>query len=193
MKIKQTKSVNWLSLKKPLTTNWKVLNETFGCWLVFPLKNNQTTLLSWFHNPGAKIDSVSNIHFQKSTDINMDIHDFCMSVFNYLYQCGYRHWYLSRDIHARTSFNGYPYTINIHEWISTFYGYQSSINNASTDIHLDILGFLRISMHRLATDSRSSGLKQVWNYLKQAVLLWGIVIFSIGDRSMDSARKRVFF
>jgi len=36
-----------------------------------------------------------------------------------------------------------------------FYGYQSSIIPAFTDIHLDILGFLRISMDRLATDSRS--------------------------------------
>jgi len=29
--------------------------------------------------------------FQKSTDINMDIHDFLMSVFNYPYKRGYPH------------------------------------------------------------------------------------------------------
>jgi len=29
--------------------------------------------------------------FQKSTDINMDIHDFWMSVFNYPYKRGYPH------------------------------------------------------------------------------------------------------
>jgi len=41
--------------------------------------------------------------------------------------------------------NGYP----------CFYGYQSSIFHASMDIRLDILGFLWISMHCLAMDSRS--------------------------------------
>jgi len=39
-----------------------------------------------------------------------------------------------------------------------FYGYQSSIIHAFVDIHLDILGFLWISMHLLAMDSRSKDL-----------------------------------
>ena len=46
--------------------------------------------------------------FQKSTDVNMDIHDFWMLVFNYSYKRGYPHWYPSTDIHARTFRNGYP-------------------------------------------------------------------------------------
>jgi len=32
-----------------------------------------------------------------------------------------------------------PYTINIHEWISIFYGYPSLIILAFMDAHLDIL------------------------------------------------------
>ena len=38
-------------------------------------------------------ESIANpcMDFQKSTDINMDIHDFWMSVFNYQYKCGYRY------------------------------------------------------------------------------------------------------
>ena len=39
--------------------------------------------------------------FQKSTDINMDIHDFCMTVFKYPYKCRYPHWYPSKDIHVK--------------------------------------------------------------------------------------------
>jgi len=46
--------------------------------------------------------------FQKSTDINMDIHDFWMSVFNYPYKCGYLHRYPSRDIICK----------DILQWIS---------------------------------------------------------------------------
>jgi len=39
--------------------------------------------------------------FQKSTDINMDIHHFCMSVSNnYAYKLEYPHWYSSWDTHA---------------------------------------------------------------------------------------------
>jgi len=37
--------------------------------------------------------------------------------------------------------------INIHEWISTFYGYQSLIINNFMGIHLDILGFLWVSVY----------------------------------------------
>ena len=41
---------------------------------------------------------------KKSTDINMDIHDFCMSaVFNYPHKCGYPQY----DIHAGTSMQGH--------------------------------------------------------------------------------------
>jgi len=62
-----------------------------------------------------------HIHtFQKSTVILMDIHDFWMSVFNSSYKRGYPHWYPSRDIHAWTFYNGCPWNINIHEWISIF-------------------------------------------------------------------------
>jgi len=46
--------------------------------------------------------------FQKSMDINMDIHDFWMTVFNYSYKLGYPYWYPSTDIHARTFRYGYP-------------------------------------------------------------------------------------
>jgi len=46
--------------------------------------------------------------FQKFTDINMDIHDFWISVFNYTYESGYPHGYPSKDIHARTFCYGYP-------------------------------------------------------------------------------------
>jgi len=58
--------------------------------------------------------------FQKSTDINMDIHEFWILVSIYPYKCGYPHSFPSKDIHARTFCNGYPYTTNIHEWISIF-------------------------------------------------------------------------
>jgi len=55
-------------------------------------------------------ESIANpyMDFQKSTNIDMDIHDFRMSVFNYAYKRGYPHWYPSTDIHARTFRNGYP-------------------------------------------------------------------------------------
>ena len=38
-------------------------------------------------------ESIANpfMDFQKSTDINMDIHDFSMSVFKYPYKRGYPH------------------------------------------------------------------------------------------------------
>ena len=67
-------------------------------------------------------ESMANpcMDFQKSMDINMDIHDFWITVFNYPYKLGYPHWYPSTDIHARTFCNGYPYTINIHKLISMF-------------------------------------------------------------------------
>jgi len=39
--------------------------------------------------------------------------------------------------------------INIHKRISMIYGYQSSIIHAFMNIHLDILGFLWVSMHWL--------------------------------------------
>jgi len=38
--------------------------------------------------PGPRIHSIS-MDFQKFTDINMDIHDFWTSVFNYPCKCGY--------------------------------------------------------------------------------------------------------
>ena len=44
----------------------------------------------------------------------------------------------SRDIHARTSYKGSPWNMNIHEWISMFSGYQSSITRVFIDINLDI-------------------------------------------------------
>jgi len=51
-------------------------------------------------------ESIANpcMDYQKSTDINMDIHDFWMSVFNYPYKRGYPR----TDIHTRTFRNGYP-------------------------------------------------------------------------------------
>jgi len=50
------------------------------------------------------------------------------------------------DIHfgiqVGVSMQGYStkmqWKMNIHEWISMFYGYQSSISHAFTDIYLDI-------------------------------------------------------
>jgi len=55
-------------------------------------------------------ESIANpcMDFQKSTDINTDIHDFWMSVFNYPYKHGYPHGYPSTDILARIFRNGYP-------------------------------------------------------------------------------------
>jgi len=87
--------------------------------------------------------------FQKSMDINMAIHYFSMPIFNYPYKCGYPHWYPNRDIHK-----------DILQWISvnnkiSMNGYQSSIIHDFMDIHLDIIGFLWISMHWLAMDSQS--------------------------------------
>jgi len=84
--------------------------------------------------------------FQESTDINMDIYDFWMSVFNFPYKCGYPHWYPSRDIHTRAFCNWYPKTMNIHErismfiWISVFnhpcfYGYPFGYHWISMGIH----------------------------------------------------------
>ena len=63
-----------------------------------------------FHKKSLVRESIANpcMDFQKSTDINMDIHDFLMSVFNYPYKRRYPHWYPSTDIHARTFRNGYP-------------------------------------------------------------------------------------
>jgi len=105
--------------------------------------------------PGPRTIANLYMDFQKSTDINMDIHDFWMSVFNYPCKCGYPHWYQRTDILARTFRNGYPKTINIHKWISIFYGYQSSIFHAiihaSMYIHLDIHRSLWISMHWLSS------------------------------------------
>jgi len=115
-------------------------------------------------------ESIANpcMDLQKSTDTNMDIHDFWMSVFNYPYKHGYPHWYPSTNIHARTFRNGYPQTINIHKrismifWISVFnypcfYGYPFGY----PWISMDILGFLWISIHWLAMDPRSRAVYQV--------------------------------
>jgi len=90
--------------------------------------------------------------FQKSTDINMDIHDFWDDSLWLAIQA----W-----ISTLISKQGYPCK-NILYWISvknkypwTFCEYQSSIIHVFMDIHLDILGFLWISMYWLAMDSRS--------------------------------------
>jgi len=61
-------------------------------------------------------------------------------------------WYPCKDILQWISVKK-----NIHEWISTFYGYQHSIIHTFMDIHMNILGFLWISMYWLAMDSRSRG------------------------------------
>jgi len=62
----------------------------------------------------------SYMNFRKSTVIHMDIRDFWMSVFKFPYKCGYPHWYPSKDIHARTLFNGCPWNMNIYEWTYMF-------------------------------------------------------------------------
>jgi len=49
-----------------------------------------------------------------------------------------------------------------------FYGYQSSIIHSFMDIHLDILGFVWISMHWLALDSRS----RACEYFRKKVVLF---------------------
>ena len=60
------------------------------------------------------------------------------------------HRYPSRDIHKMTFSNGYPSTINIHEWMplflwisvfnySCFFGYPFGYPLIFTDIHLNIL------------------------------------------------------
>ena len=43
--------------------------------------------------------------------------------------------------------NGCPCNMNIYEWISIFYGYQSSFIHAFIAIHLDVHWFLWISIH----------------------------------------------
>jgi len=91
--------------------------------------------------------------FQKSKDIHMDNY-YWMSVFNYPFKCGYPHWYPSRDVHARTFCNGYPWTIDIYKSISTFMDISLQLSK-NMDIQLDIQEFLRISMHGLTMDSRS--------------------------------------
>jgi len=93
------------------------------------------------------------------------------SVFNYPYKRGYPHGYPITDILARTFRNRYPETINIHKWISVFNGCKSSIIHASMDIHLDIHGFLWISMHRLAMDSRSRVVASEFRTLFHSVCL----------------------
>jgi len=54
-------------------------------------------------------ESIANprMDFEKLTDINMDVHDFWMSVFNYPYKRGYPHGYPSTDIQARISLQGH--------------------------------------------------------------------------------------
>jgi len=82
--------------------------------------------------------------FQKSTDINMDIHGFWMSVFNYPHKRGYPHWYPSTDIHARTFRNGYPLTINLHKLISMFMDISLQLSMLlwiSIWIYLDFYGY----------------------------------------------------
>jgi len=51
--------------------------------------------------------------------IHMDTLDFWTSTTN-PHKCGDPHWYPSRDIHARTFYNGYPWNKYNHEWISMF-------------------------------------------------------------------------
>jgi len=102
--------------------------------------------------------------FQKSTDINMDIHDLWMSVFNYPYKCVYPHWYPSWDIHdilqGISVNNKYPW-MDIHVLYILVFNYLY----AFMDIHLDIPWFLWISMHWLAMDSRSRGRYSISVYL----------------------------
>jgi len=57
----------------------------------------------------------------------------------------------SRDVHARTFYNGYPY----------FYEFQSSIIHALMGIHLDVYGFLWIFIRGLAMDSRSRAINEI--------------------------------
>ena len=82
---------------------------------------------------------------QKSTDINMNIHDFwmCLQLFTQV------------RITTLISKQGYPWkdilkwifvTMNIHERISMFYGYQFSIIYAFIDFHLDIYSFMYIHL-----------------------------------------------
>ena len=51
------------------------------------------TLLCFAREVSLVRESIANpcMDFKKSTDINMDIHDFWMSVFNYPYKRGYPH------------------------------------------------------------------------------------------------------
>jgi len=51
--------------------------------------------------------------FQKFKVIHLDINDFWMSVFNSPFKCGCAHWYPSKDVHARTFYNGCPWNMNI--------------------------------------------------------------------------------
>jgi len=108
---------------------------------------------------GRRIHSISILGYQKIHGYHYTYPWFFMSFFNNPYKCGYPHWYPSRDIHAKTFCYGYPQTINIHEWISMFYGYQYSIIHDVMDIRLDIDGSLWISMHYDAMNFRSTGFK----------------------------------
>jgi len=73
--------------------------------------------------------------FQKSTDINMDIHDFWMSVFNYPYKCGYPH-----NIQARIFMQGHS-AMDIHEQKISMNG-----NQCFMDISIQLCMILWISI-----------------------------------------------
>jgi len=74
-----------------------------------------------------------------------------MSVFKSPYKRGYSYWYPSRKIHARTSYNGCPWDMNIHEWISISILWISVLNySCFIDTHVDFHWFLWISTHGLA-------------------------------------------
>ena len=94
--------------------------------------------------------------FRKSTVIHLDTHEFWMSLYDFpYYKCEYPQWYPSKDIHARTFYNGRPWNMNIHERTNVFYEYQSSIIHIFINIHLDIHWVIWISMYGLALDSQS--------------------------------------
>jgi len=114
----------------------------------------------------------------------MDIHEFLMSAFSYPYNCVYPHidiqagvsmsFYVSLQLSIQVcistliSKQGYPCKDTL-QWVSVnneypwidihVYGCPSSIIHDCMNILWDILGFLWISMHRFAMDSRSRMVK----------------------------------
>jgi len=104
--------------------------------------------------PGRRSIAYPCMDLEKSTDINMDIHDFWMSVLHYPLA-----W-----IFKLISKQGYPYK-DILQWISVTNKYPWMDIHVFMDIslqlslllwiYLDTLRFLWTSMHWLAMDSRS--------------------------------------